>query len=149
KGEKPREYAYKTEPISRLPDQKTATGDNGVSEILALDRDDLLVLERAYVSEIGTGARSANTIRIFRVHLGTEGLVTGLWSIDQATKPTVLAKTLVLDLSMVASRLHPRLKALENFEAMSFGPLLPDGRRTLLLISDNNCSDLQVTALIV
>src|SRR5262249_14351858 len=119
------------------------------SEILALDRDDLLVLERAYVSEIGAGARSANAIRIFRVRLGTEGLVTGRWSIGEAAKPTGLTKTLVLDPSMVASKLHPRLKGLETFEAMSLGPLLPDGRRTLLLISDNNSSDTQVTALVV
>jgi len=52
-------------------------------------------------------------------------------------------------LATVASKLNPRLKNLENFEAMTFGPTLPDGRRTLLLISDNNSSDKQVTALVV
>jgi len=45
--------------------------------------------------------------------------------------------------------LPPRLANLENFEAMTFGPPLADGRRTLLLLSDNNCSDTQVTALVV
>jgi hypothetical protein len=25
-----------------------------------------------------------------------------------------------------------------NFEGMSFGPLLPDGRRSLVLVADNN-----------
>ena len=59
------------------------------------------------------------------------------------------AKTLVLDLATLSGSLPPRLKNLENFEAMSFGPPLADGRRTLLLLSDNNCSDTQVTALVV
>lgn len=145
----PREYAYRTEAVPRLPNQKLATGDNGISEILSIGRDDLLVLERAYVSEVGTGARSANAIRLFRVHLGAEGAITGRWSLSETPAATVLDKTLVLDLSTVASKLHPRLRNLENFEGMSFGPTLPDGRRTLLLISDNNCSDSQVTALVV
>lgn len=145
----PREYAYRTEPVPRLPEQGGATGDNGISEILAVGKDDLFVLERAYVSDAGTGTRSANAIRLYRVHLGTEGLITGRWSLTETPPESVLAKTLVLDLSTVAAALHPRLKNLENFEAMSLGPTLPDGRRTLLLISDNNCSDTQVSALVV
>ena len=53
------------------------------------------------------------------------------------------------ELATLSGSLPPRLKNLENFEAMSFGPPLADGRRTLLLLSDNNCSDTQVTALVV
>jgi hypothetical protein len=144
-----REYAYRTEPVPRLPDERLATGDNGISEILAIGEHDLLVLERAYVTGIGTGARSANAVRVYRVHLGEQGLITGRWSLSDAPPETVLTKTLVVDLSTIAAQLPPRLKNLENFEAMSFGPTLPDGRRTLLLISDNNCSDTQVSALVV
>ena len=145
----PREYAYRTEPVPRLPEQKFATGENGISEILAVGRDDLLVLERAYVTEGKTGARSANGVRLYRVHLGTEGLITGRWSLADEPPEGVLTKTLVLDLSTIAGKLPPRLKNLENFEAMSLGPALPDGRRTLVLISDNNCSEMQVSAVVV
>jgi hypothetical protein len=34
---------------------------------------------------------------------------------------------------------------LDNLEGMTLGPQLPDGTRSLLLVSDDNFSDLQVT----
>ena len=34
---------------------------------------------------------------------------------------------------------------LDNVEGMTFGPDLPDGRRTLVLVSDDNFSESQVT----
>ena len=34
---------------------------------------------------------------------------------------------------------------LDNYEAMSFGPRLPGGGRSLLLVSDDNFNDAQVT----
>jgi hypothetical protein len=146
---RPREFAYRTEPIPPLLDGAAAKGDNGVPEVLALGPADLLVLERAYVEEKATGGRSANAIRIFHVHLDAASDVSGRWSLADGATVTPLKKTLVLDLSTLAARLPPRLANLENFEAMSFGPPLADGRRTLLLLSDNNCSDTQVTALVV
>ncbi|MEQ1896113.1 MAG: esterase-like activity of phytase family protein [Vicinamibacterales bacterium] len=145
----PHEYAYRTEPVPRLPEGRAASGDNGVPEMLAIGSHDLLVLERAYVAEKGSGGRSANGVRIFHVHLDPDAEVTGRWSLKETPPTAALRKTLVLDLATLASQLPPRLANLENFEAMSFGPVLPDGRRTLLLVSDNNCSDQQVTALVV
>lgn len=144
-----REYAYRTETVPTLTPGRDAKGDNGVPEVLALGPADLLVLERAYVEEHGTGARSANAVRIFHVHLDSASEVSGRWSLAAPPAPPVLHKTLVLDMATVASKLPARLANLENFEAMSFGPTLADGRRTLLLLSDNNCSDHQVTALVV
>lgn len=146
---RPREYAYRTEPIPALPGGADVRGDNGVPEVLAIGPADLLVLERAYVEEKSTGGRSANAIRIFHVHLDTASDVSGRWSLTEGAAVEPLKKTLVLDLATLAPRLPPRLANLENFEAMSFGPPLADGRRTLLLLSDNNCSDTQVTALVV
>lgn len=147
--ERSREYAYRTEPVPRLAAERPSRGDNGVPEVLAIGRDDLLVLERAYVEELGSGARSANAIRLFHVRLDPEAEVTGRWSLKETPPAATVRKTLVLDLATLAAQLPPRLAGLENFEAMSFGPVLPDGRKTLLLISDNNCSDRQVTALVV
>ena len=56
-----------------------------------------------------------------------------------------LKKTLVLDLSQaqgLSRELEPRL---ENFEGMTFGPRLPDGRASLVLVSDDNFSTVQRT----
>ncbi len=144
-----REYAYRTDPVPALTAGVDIRGDNGVPEVLALGPADLLVLERAYVEEKATGGRSANAIRIFHVHLDADADVSGRWSLADGLPVTPLKKTLVLDLATLATRLPARLANLENFEAMSFGPPLADGRRTLLLLSDNNCSDTQVTALVV
>lgn len=144
-----REYAYQTEPIPPLTAGAGSRGDNGVPEVLALGPADLLVLERAYVEETATGGRSANAIRIFHVRLDPASEISGRWSLNDGAPVQPLKKSLVLDLSTLAGRLPARLANLENFEAMSFGPALADGRRTLLLLSDNNCSDTQVTALVV
>ena len=57
-------------------------------------------------------------------------------------------KTLVLDLADVRG-LSPAVPGLENFEGMGFGPPLPDGSRTLLLVSDDNFSQRQRTTFLL
>ena len=42
-----------------------------------------------------------------------------------------------------------RVPGLENFEGMGFGPPLPDGSRTLLLVSDDNFSQRQRTTFLL
>lgn len=143
-----REYAYRAEPVPRWSD-RPAVGENGISDMLALSADDLLILERAYVSEPGPGGRSGNTVRIFRVRLSPEAEVTGRWSLRDEPPAAVLRKTLVLDLATVAPHLVERLQGLENFEALFFGPRLRDGRPTLVLMSDNNGGQHQVTGVVV
>jgi hypothetical protein len=147
-GGSPREYAYRTDPVPRLW-VGPSSGNNGISEVLSVTHDELLVLERAYVEEDREGGRSANAIRLYRVELEASAEVTGRWSLLAAPPEAVLTKTLVLDLATFAGQLEARLSGLENFEAMALGPSLPDGRRTLLLISDNNRSASQVTAIVV
>jgi hypothetical protein len=47
----------------------------------------------------------------------------------------------VLDLS-TAEGMSPELAPLDNFEGMVFGPDLPDGSRTLIIVSDDNFNPL-------
>jgi hypothetical protein len=148
-GAAPREYAYGVDPVARPPGFGEAAGESGVAEILALSGRELLVLERGYVKEVApTGARSANSIRIYHVRLTADAEVTGRTSLLE-DPPAVLKKALVLDAATIAGELSLPLRALENFEAMTFGPPLPDGRASLMLISDDNFSDRQVTAVVV
>jgi hypothetical protein len=49
-----------------------------------------------------------------------------------------MTKTLVVDIASLG--VQP-----DNLEAMSFGPMLPDGRMLLILVSDNNFNPSQVT----
>ncbi|MCA9913219.1 MAG: esterase-like activity of phytase family protein [Anaerolineae bacterium] len=85
---------------------------NGLSELLALDEDTLLTLERAYSRGVG------NTIHLFAV--------------DVSKGDSPLAKTPVLALHEGDYGLD-----LDNIEGMTWGESI-DGRRTLILVSDNN-----------
>lgn len=118
----------------------------GVSDLVAVSNDELLVLERGFIPGLG------NTIRIFRVSL------TGATDISDRptlTDPTLtpLKKELLVDLANcpASGATHPARQAnplLDNFEALTLGPTLPDGRRTLLLLSDDNFGRDQVTRVI-
>lgn len=145
----PREYAYRTQPVPPLPGAASPLGDNGVSEVLALGGDDLLILERAFVRDEDNEELGRNVVRLFRVRVDPAADVTGRWSLMDEPPPVVLEKRLVFDLDSVVDRLPQALRHLDNFEALSFGPRLADGRRTLLMISDDNRGDRQVSALVV
>lgn len=107
---------------------------NGVSDILADGPDHMLVLERSYAPARGFGAR------IYRIRTdraaGTDTL-----PLQQLTPDNhrPVDKALLLDLSQAG------LRSVDNLEGMSWGPPLPDGRRVLLLVSDNNFNPAEVT----
>ncbi len=133
------EHFYLTEP------GRTA-GDIGVSEMIALSEAGLLVLERGFVEGQGS------TIRIFRVSLKGAADVAGEPALS-APGLVPLSKTLMVDLVNCppSGATHPGIQPnplLDNFEAMTLGPELPEGRRALLLISDDNANVVQVTRVI-
>ena len=131
------EVAYQTEPVFARA-SKGGESDNGVSDIAVLSPERLLVLERAYVPGAG------NAIRIYEVDLRGARDVREM---ADASAAAPVAKRLVLDLALLPdarcagpARPGPS-RALENYEGMALGPLLPDGRRVLFLVSDDNCCE--------
>lgn len=118
----------------------------GVVEISALSERELLVLERGFVSGEG------NTVRIFRVSLkGAEDVSDEPTLADPGLEP--LEKELLVDLADCPSggAKSPGTQEnplLDNFEALTLGPRLPGGRRALLLVSDDNFNDAQVTRVV-
>lgn len=131
-----REYVYDVEPVHKVP-FAPGVNLNGLVELLALSDTELLALERSYVEVSGTG-QGTNRIRLFRVSLAGASDVSGFDSLQQAPQAVPVGKTLLLDLSEVPG-LSPELAVgLDNFEGMAFGPPLPDGRRSLILVSDDN-----------
>jgi 3-phytase len=137
-----REFAY---PIDPLPAPPFVPGFQvtGLVELVSLGGDDFLALERGYAEEAPRG-RSVNHIRIFRMTLRGASDVSSLDSL-RGTDVRTASKTLLLDLSTVRG-LSPELSNLDNFEGMTFGPTLPDGSRTLLLVSDDNFNARQRTS---
>jgi 3-phytase len=135
-GRPDRQYLYWTDPVAEPPVPPTAFAVNGLVELLALDKHNYLAMERSFsVGAPGTG----NTIKLYTLELsgaqnigGRESLAGQLGSIEPATK------TLLLDLDVLGI-------PLDNVEGMAFGPDLADGRRTLVLVSDNNFAPAQFT----
>ncbi len=124
-GEPVAQFAYPLEPAS------APAHSNGLTNLVALCDDTFLVLERA-------GSRRP-VVRIFRAEIAdaTDTLAVASLS-DPAVTP--MRKTLALDLTTV-----PGLSPLDNVEGITLGPRLPDGRRSVVLVSDDNFSPLQTT----
>jgi hypothetical protein len=117
-------------------------------EMIALSSKRLLVMERGWVRGEG------NTVRIFQVSLEGAADISEVASLATPGGPPSLVKELVVDLarcppSAATSPQSQPNPLLDNFEAMALGPLLPDGRRSLVLVSDDNRSPFQVTRVVV
>lgn len=139
------EHAYLTDPVSR------DGGDYGVADLAALSDHELLVLERGWAKGVG------NSVRIYRVDLADEGSTCGTVDALAPGAPT-LSKSLVVDIAKLDLSRVPPLPApkqpqasplLDNYEGMALGPRLKDGRRALMLISDDNGRSDQYARLLV
>lgn len=134
KGQPDAQYAFALD--QAFPDANPASDTTGISDVVALDSTHLLVLERLNVfSTLQWGAR-----------ISLIDLTDATNVIDDAELPQnglqLAKKSTVLDLSDVPG-LH-----VDNFEGMTLGPNLPGGGRTLLLVSDNNFNDKQISELV-
>jgi hypothetical protein len=130
-GQARAEYVIEVAPIPARPDKADGFADNGIPEILALDRERLLVLERSYVSGVG------NTIKLFLVDLRGATDVSGFATLA-GHRYAPAAKRLLLDFKTLGMRL-------DNTEGMTWGPRLPGGSRSLILVSDDNFNSRQIT----
>jgi hypothetical protein len=157
----PSEFRYRTEPVPASPFENTKSWNNGVSELLSIDDERFLVLERAYIAPAGRHGK--NTIRIFEATLPSRPDASqaakpagappadgrdpqaSLQDATTSQSPPLLSKRLVLDLDDIVGQLEPGQQSLDNLEGMTFGPRLPSGERTLLLVSDDNFSEQQRT----
>ena len=132
RGGAPEEFLYVVEAVSRTPPSPADVIVNGLVEAIALDRDDLLTLERQWVPGVGI------EMKLFAVSLAG---VPNVADIDPPATEALPAakKTLLLNFADLGL-------PLDNFEGMTFGPPLADGRRPLFIVSDDNFNpDLQKT----
>lgn len=113
------EYAYQLDPADPGADGRGAT------EILAVGDGTFLTLERGYVP--GQGTRG----KLYRVRLGAATDVLGRPTLDG--REVTVEKEELPDFS-------PHGENPDNIEGMTWGPDQPDGRRTLLVTTDDNFS---------
>lgn len=110
---------------------------NGLTELLALQTEGyFLSLERTF-GFTGAGAK------IFQVVVGDATDTSNIASLKgDLGQLRTLKKELLLDLQDLNIYL-------DNLEGMTVGPRLPDGSRSLLLISDDNFNDEQISQLLL
>ena len=111
----------------------TGTIDLGLTELLAIEPEGLfLSLERAY----GLYGFNAKIFQVIASDATDTSTTTSLSGNISKIKP--MRKQLVLDLGELGIYL-------DNLEGMTLGPVLPDGTQSLIVISDNNFNEDQVT----
>ena len=119
------QYAYKLEPVAYPAKPENEFKLNGVPDILSLGNNKLLVIERSF----STG-RLPCTIRLFMADLNGASDVSSMALKDNhAFIPA--KKTLLLNMDDLGIYT-------DNIEGVTFGPLLPNGHKTLVFIADNN-----------
>lgn len=113
------QYVY---PLDPAPEGRS----NGLSDLVALSDTEFLVIERA-------GGPNP-VIRVFRAEIGSATDTLGLEHVSPDVVP--MSKTLIADLTA---------PGIDNIEGITLGPELPDGSRSVLLVSDDNFNPAQVT----
>jgi hypothetical protein len=122
-----------TEHVYLLDPKPSGARDNGLTELVTVDMGGhFLSLERTY-GLLGAGAK------IFQLATGAATDTSGIATLKgDISRIVPVNKKLVLDLSTLDIYL-------DNLEGMTLGPRLPDGSQSLLLVSDDNFSDTQLT----
>ncbi|GAA1017929.1 3-phytase [Acrocarpospora pleiomorpha] len=126
------QYAYPLDPLPAAPIPPTGHTDTGVSEILAIDDFRYLALERSWIE--GVDYR----VKLYEIDLRRATNVLGQDSLADGRPYQPVEKRLVLDLS---SRHQPT----QNLESLAWGPRLRTGECTLVMGSDDNFDEREVT----
>jgi hypothetical protein len=133
-----REWAYDLDPT---PGQagygpSCEDGENGLSELYALDDTRLIALERACLR----GAEGAPAFNPVRLHLVDLSIADDVSAHDTlaGVEARPAGKRLLLDVTTLTDRVPAALRTWSNFEGIAPGPPAPDGSPTLLLVSDDN-----------
>jgi len=124
------EYVYVLDAINR---------GQGVSEILAINDHEFLVVERDNRSNLQSPPQAPTRKTIYKINLAGATDVSGIESLPAGALPTgvvPVSKTLFIDLLDPDFNLAGTIA--EKIEGLAWGPDLPDGRHVLYVVSDND-----------
>jgi hypothetical protein len=132
------QYAYEADAVPNLT-EGALFFVNGITEILAVTDTTMLVLERGTVQ--AADETYSNDVRLYEVDLTGATDISGIDALVGADY-TPLSKRLIEEFDGSDF-------TVDNLETLAFGPLLESGNPSLVLGSDNNFSDTQVTQFLV
>jgi hypothetical protein len=127
------QYAYKLDPIAHEAIAKDAFKINGIPDILSIGNNKMVVMERSF----STG-RMACTIKIFEADLNDATNILNTASVLNKNKIIYAKKKLILNMDDLGIYV-------DNVEGMTFGPDLPNGHKSMIMVVDNNFSLLEKT----
>ncbi len=134
-GQPRHEYVYNVSPVHEETLPVGNFSVSGVVDILAVSTNKYIVVERSF--SFGAGL----SVKLFLADLSGATDVLNFDSLKE--RPYQPAqKTLLADIGKFGI-------VVDNIEGISFGKRLKDGRRSLILISDNNFRSAQVTQILV
>jgi hypothetical protein len=128
------QFVISLENISKIPWKYFAV--NGLTELIEYAPKRFLILERAFSAGHGS---HGNTVRLFDVNAENASNTLEAQNLKKE-KYNRATKELVFDFKAVKKKLHDHI--IDNIEGMTFGPDLPNGNKSLILISDNNFNSL-------
>ena len=132
------QYAYPLDPVAQKPKKEGGFMVNGISSILALNENELLVMERSYAA----GYEDNLVVKIYLADLRNAADIKADSSLIEKPVLKPITKKLLLNFSTLKIRI-------DNLEGICFGPRLKNGNKSLLVISDNNFNPLEITQLIL
>jgi 3-phytase/alkaline phosphatase D len=137
------EYVYDVAPWA---EPSAIFGVNGIVEVLPIDDvGTILVMERSFSVGGVLGGGTGNVIVINEVSTQDATDVLGIDALYDGGSPIAFTPVSQREVFAFDDLGIP----IDNIEGMTFGPPLPDGRHTLVIVSDNNFGAGQFTQFIV
>lgn len=127
------QYAYDLEAVAHAPVPANEFMINGITDVLSIGPDKLLVIERSYSKGV-----QSNTVRAFVADLTNATDISGIISLTEQYFKYPVSKKLLINMDDLGIEI-------DNIEGVTFGPDLPNGHKTLIFVSDNNFAKEQKT----
>ena len=132
-----RQYGYVIDAVAHAPFPPNMFKVNGISDILWLGKNKLLVIERSY----STGRLSC-TIKVFLADVSQAENINEMVSLKNKPLPKTISKKLLLNMDDLGFYI-------DNIEGVTLGPTLPNGKKSLLFVADNNFNPFQKTQILL
>jgi hypothetical protein len=125
------QFVYLLDAVAKPSFPINAYHVNGVSEILWLNKDQLLIMERSFsMGVLGC------TIKVYIADLKNATDVSNTASLKENKEFVPASKRLLLNMDSLKIYV-------DNVEGITFGPKLPNGNQSLIFIVDNNFQAIQ------
>jgi hypothetical protein len=125
------QFAYEIDPVAYPPNPPGAFKINGVPDILALNKNQILIIERSFSS-----GRKPSTIKVYLAEAAAQDI--SRYSSLKNISFHPIQKRLLLNMDDLGVYI-------DNVEGLTLGPKLPNGNQTLIFVSDNNFSKEEIT----